>query len=169
VAQVDRGAGRRRPRGGGDRPRTLALFPEDRCEGVLPDASIVRLKLSQLRLSRARQWGAYWLALKLWKELRLDGPGPNGLLRAARARCGIRFCSIGSVPVDRARSGVAVASRMVRTHRLGRFAGSGRCARGQSQAVPLPRPAAGAQAGGVRSPGGAVAGSVQRLLRRAAV
>jgi hypothetical protein len=35
-----------------DRPKTLALFPEDRCEGTLPDASIVRLKLSQLRLSR---------------------------------------------------------------------------------------------------------------------
>jgi hypothetical protein len=60
------------PRGGGARPRTLALFPEDRCEGVLPDASIVRLKLSQLRLSRPRQWGACWLALKLWEELRLD-------------------------------------------------------------------------------------------------
>src|ERR1700674_5090242 len=29
------------PRGGGDRPRTLALFPEDRCEGVLPDTSVV--------------------------------------------------------------------------------------------------------------------------------
>src|SRR5258705_1979450 len=57
---------------GGDRPRTLSLFPEDRCEGMLPDASIVRLKLSQLRLSRTRQWGACWLALKLWEELRLD-------------------------------------------------------------------------------------------------
>src|SRR5215470_7151118 len=57
---------------GADRPRTLALFPEDRCEGVLPDASIVRLKLSQLRLNRPRQWGACWLALKLWEELRLD-------------------------------------------------------------------------------------------------
>jgi hypothetical protein len=57
---------------GGDRPQTLALFPEDRCEGVLPDASIVRLKLSQLRLSRPRQWGACWLGLKLWEELRLD-------------------------------------------------------------------------------------------------
>lgn len=57
---------------GGERPRTLALFPEDRCEGVLPDASIVRLKLSQLRLSRPRQWGGCWLALKLWEELRLD-------------------------------------------------------------------------------------------------
>jgi hypothetical protein len=60
------------PRGGADRPRTLSLFPEDRCEGVLPDASIVRLKLSQLRLSRPRQWGACWLALKLWEDLRLD-------------------------------------------------------------------------------------------------
>jgi hypothetical protein len=58
---------------GADRPRTLALFPEDRCEGVLSDDSIVRLKLSQLRLSRPRQWGACWLALKLWEELRLDG------------------------------------------------------------------------------------------------
>jgi hypothetical protein len=57
---------------GGERPRSLSLFPEDRCEGVLPDASIVRLKLSQLRLSRPRQWGACWLALKLWEELQLD-------------------------------------------------------------------------------------------------
>jgi len=57
---------------GADRARTLALFPEDRCEGVLPDASIVRLKLSQFRLSRPRQWGACWLVLKLWGELGLD-------------------------------------------------------------------------------------------------
>ena len=57
---------------GTDRPRTLALFPEDRCEGVLPDASVVRLRLSQVRLGRPRQWGACWLAVKLWEELRLD-------------------------------------------------------------------------------------------------
>jgi hypothetical protein len=57
---------------GADRPRILALFPEDRCEGVLPDASVVRLRLSQVRLSRARQWGACWLAVQLWEELRLD-------------------------------------------------------------------------------------------------
>ena len=55
-----------------DRPKTLALFPEDRCAGALPDASIVRLKLSHLRLCRPRQWGACWLALSLWEELRLD-------------------------------------------------------------------------------------------------
>src|ERR1700686_4863531 len=52
--------------------RTLALFPEDRCEGVVPDASIVRLKLAQLRLERARQWGACWVTLKLWQQLGLD-------------------------------------------------------------------------------------------------
>ena len=57
---------------GADRPRSLALFPEDRCEGVLPDAPVVRLRLSQVRLSRPRQWGACWLAVQLWEELRLD-------------------------------------------------------------------------------------------------
>jgi transposase len=54
-----------------DRPRTLALFPEDRCDALAPDASVVRLRLSQLRLCRPRQWGACWLALKLWEELQL--------------------------------------------------------------------------------------------------
>jgi hypothetical protein len=53
-------------------PRTLALFPEDRCEGLLPDESIVRLRLSQLSLRRPRQWGACWLALTLWSWLDLD-------------------------------------------------------------------------------------------------
>jgi hypothetical protein len=57
---------------GSDRPKTLALFPEDRCEGILPDASIVRLRLSALRLCRPRQWGACWLALSMWETLQLD-------------------------------------------------------------------------------------------------
>jgi transposase len=54
-------------------PRSLSLFPEDRCEGVLSDAAIVRLKLNELRLRRPRQWGGCWLALNLWRELALDG------------------------------------------------------------------------------------------------
>ena len=54
-------------------PRPLSLFPEDRCEGVLPDAAVVRLKLNELRLCRPRQWGGCWLALNLWRELALDG------------------------------------------------------------------------------------------------
>lgn len=43
---------------GDAQPRTLSLFPEDRCKGVIGDESIVRLKLSQLRLERPRQWVA---------------------------------------------------------------------------------------------------------------
>jgi transposase len=58
---------------GATRARTLSLFPEDRCEGLLPDASIVRLRLSRMRLCRPRAWGGCWLALTLWRELRLDG------------------------------------------------------------------------------------------------
>lgn len=52
--------------------RTFSLFPEDRCEGMIPDESIVRLKLAQLRLERPRQWGACWLTLELWQQLGLD-------------------------------------------------------------------------------------------------
>jgi len=52
---------------------TLSLFPEDRCEGLLSDSSVVRLKLSEFKLYRPRQWGACWLALSLWRELQLDG------------------------------------------------------------------------------------------------
>ena len=53
-------------------PRPLSLFPEDPCEGVLPDAAVVRLKLAELRLCRPRQWGGCWLAVNLWRELALD-------------------------------------------------------------------------------------------------
>lgn len=38
-------------------PRTLALFPEDRSADLVADESIVRVRLSQLRLQRPRQWG----------------------------------------------------------------------------------------------------------------
>ena len=54
------------------RPRTLALFPEDRATAVTPDRSIVQLRLSDMRLCRPRQWGACWLAGQLWGELQLD-------------------------------------------------------------------------------------------------
>jgi hypothetical protein len=54
------------------RPTTVALFPEDCCEALISDESIVRVRLSQLRLCRPRQWGACWLVVKLWRELELD-------------------------------------------------------------------------------------------------
>jgi hypothetical protein len=53
-------------------PRTMALFPEDRCAAVASDASVVQLRLSEMRLCRPRQWGACWLAGQLWQALQLD-------------------------------------------------------------------------------------------------
>ena len=53
-------------------PRTLALFPEQRCTGVAPDASVVQLRLADMQLCRPRQWGACWLAGQLWQALELD-------------------------------------------------------------------------------------------------
>ncbi len=50
--------------------RSLVLFPEDRCEVL--DHDVIRLRLSEMRLCRPRQWGACWLAGALWRELRLD-------------------------------------------------------------------------------------------------
>ena len=52
--------------------QTLALFPEDRLDEDVVDASVVRLRLSQLRLCRPRVWGSCWLALKLWETVELD-------------------------------------------------------------------------------------------------
>ncbi|MGA8363414.1 MAG: IS1634 family transposase [Solirubrobacteraceae bacterium] len=54
------------------RRQTMALFPEDRCTGLASDASVVQLRLSDMRLCRPRQWGACWLAGQLWQALQLD-------------------------------------------------------------------------------------------------
>jgi len=53
------------------RARTVALFPEDRCQ-ELADPDIVRIRLSGLSLHRPRQWGACWLAGHLWEQVGLD-------------------------------------------------------------------------------------------------
>ena len=57
---------------GKEQPSTLSLFAADRCEAVIADESMVRVRLSELRLCRPRQWGACWLVVKLWRELELD-------------------------------------------------------------------------------------------------
>jgi hypothetical protein len=56
---------------GKTRPRTVALFPEERI-GAVGDADIVRIRLSQLSLHRPRQWGGCWLVCHLWEQLGLD-------------------------------------------------------------------------------------------------
>jgi len=54
-------------------PQTMALFPEERLDPTADEGiPVVRLRLKELSLHRPRQWGACWLALYLWRELRLD-------------------------------------------------------------------------------------------------
>jgi len=54
----------------GQQPRQLTLLPEDRHAPA--DIEAVHLKMSQMELLRPRQWGACWLSLVLWAQLRLD-------------------------------------------------------------------------------------------------
>lgn len=55
----------------GDRAKQVAIFPDDRQAPVL-EHDVVQVKLSELSLKRARQWGACWLAIELWNQLELD-------------------------------------------------------------------------------------------------
>jgi hypothetical protein len=56
---------------GKTRPRTIALYPEERI-GPVRDEEIVRIRIKELSLHRPRQWGACWLAVQLWEQLGLD-------------------------------------------------------------------------------------------------
>jgi hypothetical protein len=76
----------------------------------MPDESIVRLKLSDLRLCRPRQWGAYWLAQKLWQELQLDRFWAK---RLPPSRKGPGAVHPGRLPVAITRIGMAALSAMV--------------------------------------------------------
>jgi Transposase DDE domain len=51
--------------------RQIALFPEDRVAPAL-SCDVVSIRLASMRLRRPRQWGACWLAMLLWDQLRLD-------------------------------------------------------------------------------------------------
>lgn len=55
-----------------EQAQELALFPDD--VRVLPtlDYPIVQIRIDQIRLMRPRQWGACWLACRLWDMLQLD-------------------------------------------------------------------------------------------------
>ena len=56
---------------GEEQPRQVAIFPADRNAPEL-SCDVVQVKLNELQLRRARQWGACWLAGELWGQLRLD-------------------------------------------------------------------------------------------------
>jgi transposase len=50
--------------------KQLSLIPDD--HPVQPHGPAIRVYMDRLELSRPRQWGACWLALKLWDQLTLD-------------------------------------------------------------------------------------------------
>jgi hypothetical protein len=54
------------------RLETRALFPEDRHPAPEQETMAIHVRLSQMRLSRPRSWGACWLGDSLWRELGLD-------------------------------------------------------------------------------------------------
>jgi hypothetical protein len=129
--------------------RTLALFPEDHATAATPDSSIVRLRLSDMRLCRPQQWGACCPAGLLWGELQLDRfwtdrlPANRKSLplrRRGGARGGTRSCrSWCLVPVDRAGQRVEAAPRLVRPQCHGRPSGIGFSPRRSAQTLSLSR------------------------------
>ena len=50
----------------------LALFASDRPVPIHAAEFGVQVRLSEFRLERPRQWGACWLFLRLWQQLKLD-------------------------------------------------------------------------------------------------
>jgi transposase len=52
--------------------RRLALFPADRAIPEHARAFGVRVRLSEFRLQRPRQWGACWAFCRVWSQLKLD-------------------------------------------------------------------------------------------------
>src|SRR5213078_1878131 len=66
------------------RPRTVALFPEERI-GAVADADIVRIRLSQLSLHHPRQWGGCWLAAQPQGHALGLGAASAGVVSVARS------------------------------------------------------------------------------------
>jgi len=83
-------------------PKTMALFPEDR---EIDDEQVVQIRLKDVELRRPRQWGACWLACKLYEQLGFDEFWARRLLPSrkgtrwdliAQALCCYRFIDPGS-------------------------------------------------------------------------
>ena len=52
-------------------PRTVALFAEDQ-RAPVNDEQVIQVRLKDLAVRNARQWGACWLACELYEQLKLD-------------------------------------------------------------------------------------------------
>jgi transposase len=52
-------------------PRTVALFAEEQTEPI-DDEHVIQVRLKDLQVRHARQWGACWLGCELYEQLKLD-------------------------------------------------------------------------------------------------
>ena len=52
-------------------PRTVALFAEDQ-RAPVDDEQVIQVRLKDLTVRNARQWGACWLACEIYEQLKLD-------------------------------------------------------------------------------------------------
>jgi hypothetical protein len=68
----------------------VALFPEDHAAPQLA-CKVVQVRLNELELRHPRQWGACWLACRLWDLLELDS---FWLPRLAPSRKGTRCLNV---------------------------------------------------------------------------
>ncbi len=104
---------------GQERPSTLALFPTDRCEAVIADESVVRVRLSELELAPATPVGRV-----LAGGQAVAGVGAGSILERAsfsqpqRDALGSSAVSAGGLPSDRtgAASGGFTASGLEAVH-----------------------------------------------------
>jgi hypothetical protein len=119
--------------------KQVALFLEDRLAPVL-DCDVVSIRLDGMRLRRRRQYGACWLAMLLWDQLRLDAFWAPAL---PASREGTSWLNIlkdaGRLSTDCAGQRMAPASAMVRAQRHGRSARRGHRAGAAEQSLPLSR------------------------------
>ena len=56
---------------GRNAPRTVALFAEDQ-RAPVDDEQVIQVRLKDLIVRNARQWGACWLACEIYEQLKLD-------------------------------------------------------------------------------------------------
>jgi hypothetical protein len=94
-------------------PRTVALFAEEQTEPI-DGEHVIQVRLKDLEVRHARQWGACWLGCELYEQLKLDRFWAERLppsRKGTRSRLGLR--NLVPLPIDRSRQRVASASLLV--------------------------------------------------------
>ena len=71
-------------------PRTVALFAEEQTAPI-DDEQVIQVRLKDLEVRNARQWGGCWLVCELYEQLKLDQFWASACRPDAKAHDGILF------------------------------------------------------------------------------